>query len=286
MNQLVTLNSVEKKINNFSLRPINLTIEPNTILTIVGDNGSGKSTLLKLMMGLIQPDNGEINMFGVNIASKEQNNWKSRVAYLPQTVFGYDSYKGNHLYRLISRWYPNWDEKLFQTIITDLQIPLDTSFNRLSPGMQQKLNIALTIPRGVNLLILDEPTNSIDIPSKKYIVDLLTSWIDGSERAMIMTSHHAEDIETLADYIMLLRNGMLLGTFEKEELLSKYRRFWINDWSHLPSKLPGEIVREQYSFVSDNALETEMFLKDNNIHWHEDTAVDLKEIITFALQSE
>src|SRR5699024_2691825 len=97
----------------------------------------------------------------------------------------------------------------------------DRRYSKLSQGVQQKLTLALTIARGTKLLILDEPMTFLDIPSKKYFTDLFVEWLEDShgDRSIILTSHHAEDIQKLADYIYLLRSGEPLGFYEKDELI-------------------------------------------------------------------
>src|SRR5690625_4582536 len=217
MYSMIEINGVRKVIDHFTLGPVQLTIEPGTVTALVGDNGSGKSTLIKMIMNLVRPTEGDINVFGHN--NREVDVWKQQIAYQPQTTIGYDAFNGNHLKELVSRWYPTWDENLFQRIVTDLKIPLNIRFSKLSQGVQQKLTLALTISRGTTLLILDEPMTFLDIPSKKYITNLLVEWLEQNDgtRSIILTSHHAEDIEKLADYIYLLRGGEPLGLYEKED---------------------------------------------------------------------
>src|SRR5690625_2434368 len=163
MKQIITLTDVEATVDKFTIGPINLAINPNTVTAIIGDNGSGKSTLLKTIIGLIHTNKGGIHLRGSNI-NDHHHVRRKQIAYLPQNIFGYDSFNGKNLSKLISRWYATWDERLFQQIVTDLQVPLHITFNKLSPGNQRKLSFALTIARGANLLILDEPMNNIDIP--------------------------------------------------------------------------------------------------------------------------
>lgn len=283
MNTFISMTNIQKQVDDFSLGPVTITIEPGTITAFVGDNGSGKSTILKMMMNLVHADTGTIHAFGLPVDGDDET-WKQRIAYQPQTTVGYDAFTGNHLREFISHWYPLWDEKLFHEMIGELQIPLDKRFSKLSQGVQQKLTLALTIARGASLLILDEPSTFIDIPAKKYITELLVDWIDAGERSIILASHQAEDIKKLADYLVLLRGGEFLGQLEKDELVERYQRYWINSWDNLPPVIPGELARESYSFLSGNRKKTEMFLQANGVMWEKNVAVDLEEIIAHILQ--
>lgn len=155
MNGWLDIVQLQKRVDNFHLGPIDLAIEPGSIITLVGNNGSGKSTLLKLIMNLAIPDTGNIKVFD-KFVSGENESWKTQIAYLPQTTIGYDPYTGNQLKSLIAPLYPNWDDALFTEMVQSFDIPLEKRYEKLSQGVQQKLNLALTIPRNTPLLLLDE----------------------------------------------------------------------------------------------------------------------------------
>lgn len=285
MDPFIEVDYITKQIDHFCLGPVQLSIEPGTVTALIGDNGSGKSTLIKMMMNLVHPKEGTITAFGHNVQNTTEV-WKEQVAYLPQTAIGYDTFNGLHLKKLISRWYPTWDETLFKQIVTDLNIPLNHTFSKLSQGVQQKLLLALTISRGTKLLILDEPMTSLDIPSKKYITDVLIEWLEQKDgyRSIILASHQAEDIKRLADYLYLLRGGEPIGFFEKDHLIEQFQRYWISDMERLPPfKMPGEIKRDEYSSLSQNRQQTEMFLKKHHIDWVKSESVDLEDIIALKL---
>lgn len=281
MNNFLSIKDVTKEIDHFNLGPINLTIEPGTVTALVGDNGSGKSTLLKMMMNLVNPDSGTIEAFG-QFLHEEKEDWKTFVAYQPQTVIGFDAFTGNDLRELISHWYPNWDQKLFIQMIKELNVPLDKKFINLSQGVQQKLSLALTLPRNTKLLILDEPTSFMDIPSKKLMIDLLTEWMEQEDRAIILASHQAEDIKKLADYIILLRGGKQLASVEKDVLTEQYRKYWFpNELKGSP--IPGEISRTGNELISNDATATETYFEVHHMKPINSSSMDLEEIITLLL---
>lgn len=281
MEPWMVITQLEKKIDDFKLGPIDLRIEPGTITALVGNNGSGKSTLMKLMMNLAKPDMGNIKLFGKFVYGYDET-WKKLVAYQPQTMLGYDTFTGETLKNLIAPLYPYWDEALFKEIVQAFDIPLTKRFGKLSQGAQQKLGLALTIARNADLMILDEPTSYIDIPSKKALTDILVHWMEQGNHAIIITSHQAEDIRKLADYITVLNNGKMVGIFEKEQLAETYKRYWIHDT--LPERrVPGEIKRESKQIISSQPEATELFLKNHYIDWSNRAALELDEIISLLL---
>lgn len=278
---LINVSHLGKKIDNFHLGPIHFTIEKGTITALVGNNGSGKSTLLKLIMNLVKPDQGTIHINNM-LTSDEKEQWKQWIAYQPQTIIGYDPFTGKHLQELISNWYPHWDEQLFHEVVERLHVPLDQPFEKLSPGAKQKLSFALTIARQTPILILDEPTAHIDIPSKKIMIDILIEWMEDGEKAIMIASHQGDDIKKLADFLCILHNGDMVGHYEKSTLMEKYISYWIET---LPMKesIPGVVTHQGQRIISNEPEKTEQFLKKHRIKWHNREAIDLEDIITLIL---
>lgn len=281
MNTWIDVKQVKKNVDDFRLGPINLTIEPGTITALVGNNGSGKSTLLKMMMNLVKPDTGEISVFN-QVVTGEDESWKQHIAYQAQTAIGYDVFTGKILKDLVSRWYPNWHDDRFRKMVDLLQIPLNKRYGKMSQGDQQKLRLALTIATNARILILDEPTSFIDIPSKKILIDLLVDWMDEDERAMIIASHQTEDIHKLADYITVLQNGQLLGTYEKEELTTNYQHYWVTE-ELPPVAIPGEVSRDHKRIISNQPEMTEQYFNTYHIAWTDRQNLELEEVITLLL---
>lgn len=281
MKPFVEITQVKKKIDNFHLGPINLTIEPGTITSLVGNNGSGKSTLMKLMMNLANTDSGSINLFNQNVSGDEEQ-WKSFVSYQSQKMIGWDAFTGENLKCFIAPLYEHWDEQLFQRIVEHFAIPLNQRFSKLSQGSQQKLTLALTIPRNTPLILLDEPTAYLDIPAKTHLMDILVEWMDQGERSIIIASHQIEDIKKLSDYLFVLRNGEMVGNFEKEALTERYKRYWLRS-ELTESSIPGEVFRDRVQVVSNHPKETEHYLREKGLQWTNQSSLDLEEIITLLL---
>src|SRR5699024_9971925 len=94
------------------------------------------------------------------------------------------------------------------------------------------------------------------------LIDILIDWMDQDERSILFASHQADEIKRIADYIVILRDGKIVGHYEKEQLIESYKRFWLND--SLPnSPIPGEVSRELTSFISAHPEQSESFLKEN-----------------------
>lgn len=281
MQPWITLSDVEKTIDHFHMGPLTINFEPGSITALIGTNGAGKSTFCKMLMHIAKQDDGDIHVCGVN-TREEGDKWKHYIAYQPQKPIGYNVYTGRQLQTFISMWYPNWDDQVFQNVVQQMDIPLNQKYERMSEGAQQKLLFALTIAKGTDILLLDEPTAHMDIPSKKLVIDLLTSWMDEKERMIIISSHQIDDIKKLSDYLCVLRNGKIINTFEKEALHASYKQYWFRD--PLPTEsIPGERMRQGQMLVSEDAIATEVFLEQQGVQWETEAHVELEEIITHQL---
>ncbi|TFB14600.1 ABC transporter ATP-binding protein [Filobacillus milosensis] len=281
MNSVIELNNVSKTIDEFELGPLNMAIEPGLITAVVGSNGAGKSTFIKMLMNLVKPNNGQIRMLSEDIQNNEH--WKDQVAYLPQRFTGYDPYTGKQLKVLISNFYPTWDDHLFEEIVEAFDVNLSKKFSKLSQGMQQKLALSLTIARNTDIMILDEPTSDMDIPSKQKLMAILVEWMERGNRSLIFASHQTDEIRKLADTIAIIQDGQMLGHFEKEELSQAYTQYWITE--PLPEEpLPGEKKRKNSrTIITDNEIELELQLSQHQLEWSHKEKLDIEEAITLML---
>lgn len=278
---LIELKEVSKQIDDFRLGPISIAVEPGTITAFVGNNGSGKSTLLKLIMNLANLDRGEIRVNGKPVDGKDES-WKKDITFQPQRAVGWDAYTGTDLKKLIAPLYTKWDEVLFERMIALFNVPLDKRFDKLSPGMQQKLSLSLSLPRSTDILILDEPTASLDIPSQKLVMDLLVDWMEKEDRVIILTTHQPETLRKLADYLLLLQNGQVVGRYEKDLLITGFRRYWLKEMPALP--VPGELSRSGKQLISENPDVTERYFMEQESDIIDDNALELEEIISLLLK--
>lgn len=281
MEYAIAIQNVQKSVGDFQLKSLDLEIEKGTITALIGKNGAGKSTILNMIMHLMKADRGEIQVLGQSVAAADES-WKTKIAYLPQTPAMILPFTGQEMRNLIAQWYSTWDESYFQKIVTLFGINLRTKFNKLSPGAQQQLNLALAIARNTDILILDEPTAYLDIPSKKLLNDLLVEWMDSAERTIILATHQIEDIQKLADVLVILKGGQITDQYEKETLTETYKRYWFSQALECKA-VPGEVERKGNSLVTNKPIEAEIFLGQENIDWTTVQSLALDEMITILL---
>lgn len=277
----IKVKELHKFIDDFHLGPINFTVEAGTVTAIVGANGSGKSTLIKTMMNVWKRTEGLIEFFDQDVTRSDD--WKRNVAYQSQKIEGYDIYTLTEMKSFIKMWYPQFDEDLFEDMVNTFQLPKNKPFHKLSEGMQQKMALSLTIPRQTDVMILDEPTAAIDIPAKKYIMDLLVNWLDRGERSIIFASHEADDIKKLADYLLIIKDGKQIEYVEKETLIERYTKLILS--KPVAEKLATELDRshDQREVILE-AGEVKQLHQDIKENIISELRPDLEELISALLK--
>ena len=194
--------------NGRGISTINLEISQGEILGILGPNGAGKTTLLKCMSGLIKPDSGTIEFFGIDLTS----NFKKAIQPVSSLIGpaqGYEHMTAYQNLKLISRFYPNiplsrLDKVLEMTGLLEYKHEKIMSF---SMGMKQRYGIASVLLSNPRFIILDEPTNGLDIDGILLLQNLIKDISNQSGVTFVISSHHLSEIEKWCTRFCFLHNG-------------------------------------------------------------------------------
>jgi ABC-2 type transport system ATP-binding protein len=186
---------------------LTLTINQGSIYGLLGKNGAGKSTLLKNMVGTLFPVEGEVLINGMS-PKKRQPSFLQTVYYIPEDVFvpplTIKQYKN-----LFAPFYPQFNEDNFYKYLATLDVSVDGKLNKLSFGQQKKFVIAFALACNTKILLMDEPTNGLDIPSKTQFRKLIAS-VMYDDRIIFISTHQIRDLENMIDNVIIVDNGDLL----------------------------------------------------------------------------
>lgn len=195
---------------------INLEIDNGKIIGLLGKNGTGKTTLIKLINDLLVKDNGSIKINGKTIGIDT----KRCIAYLPERTYLDKSMSVKKVLDYFSDFYDNFDKDKAIKLLKDLNIDLEQKLNKMSKGMQEKVQLVLVMSRKADLYILDEPLGGVDPATRDYILDtILTNFNDGA--SVIISTHLISDIERILDEVIFINDGKIILHENSDELRRK-----------------------------------------------------------------
>ena len=199
-----------------ALNKVSLEIPEGRIIGLLGKNGAGKSTLIKLINDLLVLDEGSILFEGkpIGVYSKEH------ISYLPERTYLDKTMKVSEVIKLFKEFYKDFNEEKALKLLKDLDLDIETRINKMSKGMQEKLQLVLVMSREASLYILDEPLGGVDPATRDYILDtILTNFKEGS--SIIISTHLISDIERILDDVLFIDKGKIVLSSSADSLRKK-----------------------------------------------------------------
>lgn len=206
--------------NKSIIRNFNMTLQPGTVCGLLGKNGAGKSTLLYLICGLLKPDSGSIDFKG-------HNPIKHEVAFLEDVMivpeeFSLPNMKLADYVRVNAPFYPNFSQSDMNDYLSIFDLDPEAHLGKCSMGQKKMAIISFALACNTSLLILDEPTNGLDISAKRAFRKAVAKNMT-DEKCIIISTHQVLDVEKILDHVCIIDNtGVLLNTsmFEVSKHLS------------------------------------------------------------------
>jgi ABC-2 type transport system ATP-binding protein len=193
-------------------------LAPGSIVGLLGKNGAGKTSLLKLMIGLLRPTEGTVRILDQQ-PSERQPSLLRDIYFLPEE-FHQPSISIKDYLKANAGFYPRFDEELFKRSISDFELPENRRMNQLSYGQKKKFLIAFGLSTKCRLMVLDEPTNGLDIPSKTIFRKVMAGSLD-EDQLVIISTHQVRDVENLIDRVLMLEKGKFIMQKNIYEISSK-----------------------------------------------------------------
>ncbi len=249
---MVNLNLVDKKIGKFALHHISFSFPMGYILGIIGRNGAGKTSLLNLILGLYKQDAGEINVFGKAYEEAEKD-IKNDIGYvLAEELFCNDislQENGN----LFGQFYEAYDAEVLKCYCERFGLHMKKKLKHLSKGERLKYQFAFALAHKPKLLILDEPTANFDPEFREEFFRVITEFVEDGMHSVILATHLTQDLDKIADYVLMLDKGRVVFYKDKEALSEEYRLVGGEDYKiNLISK--DKIVYKEKSEYGSKAL--------------------------------
>ena len=201
-------------------RDADLSLRPGAICGLLGLNGAGKSTLLRLIAGLLFPSSGRVSVLGHEPARRKPA-FLSSLFVLPEEL-NVPGITDREYVAARASFYPDFDGPRLERHLEELEVPRGRKLSSLSHGQQKKFLLSFGLATNATLLMLDEPTNGLDIPSKGLFRRLVAEALE-DDRIFLVSTHQVRDVEALIDSILVLHEGEVLFHESVSEVSNRTR---------------------------------------------------------------
>lgn len=204
----------EQVFHDFSLQ-----LNENNIYGLLGKNGTGKSTLLYLIAGLLRPSHGEVFIDGI-LSSARRPEILQELFIVPEE-FDMPAMTLDQYVKIHKPFYPNFSQEVLENCLKDFEMPTAMKLQSLSMGQKKKVFMSFALASGTRLLLMDEPTNGLDIPSKMQFRRVVANNMT-DDRTLIISTHQVHDVESLLDHILILSQSQLLLDASVSDICDRY----------------------------------------------------------------
>jgi ABC-2 type transport system ATP-binding protein len=243
---------------------LNLRFEAGHVYGLLGKNGTGKSSLLLNIAGLLNPRKGHITVNGFTPFERLPV-FLEDVFMVPEEFYLPDIPVPDFI-KYYAPFYPRFNAEKFKNYIAVFEIPSDSTLQNMSYGQKKKVLISFALATNAKILLMDEPTNGLDIMSKSQFRKILAEALD-EERCIIISTHQVKDLENLIDRITIIDEGKILFDENIEEISKKLSfRFAYDDTDvatslYSESSLSGNVVVAPNTDGEESKLDLELLYK-------------------------
>jgi len=199
---------------------LSVKLHPGNIYGLLGKNGAGKSSLLRNMAGLLYPISGKIEVDGRQPGNR-QPSFLQDLFFIPEEI-DLPSITVEKYIETLAPFYPKFNETQFRNYLAEFEIPEGHKITNLSYGQKKKVLISFGLATNTKHLIMDEPTNGLDIPSKSQFRKVVAAALD-VHRIILISTHQVRDLDNLIDSIIILEDSKILLHHSLEEISEKLK---------------------------------------------------------------
>lgn len=217
MRKIVDVKGLKKSFGTFqALRNVTFTVEKGEVVGFIGPNGAGKSTTIRILLGMIQRDEGVATIFGKDVWN-DSLQIHERISYVPGDVSLWGNLTGGEIIDLLMKLHGRGDVKRRDELIERFDLDLRKKAKTYSKGNRQKVGLIAALAVDADLYIFDEPTSGLDPLMEQIFQDEIQK-IKERGKAVLLSSHILSEIEKLADKIVMIRQGDIVETGSLSDL--------------------------------------------------------------------
>jgi len=257
----------------------------------VGPNGAGKSTTIRMLLGLLAPDSGSIEVLGRPVPA-DVAAVKREVAFISDDMRLYGTATLAWHMKLVASIYPTWDAPYAAHLVKRFNLHPEQAAKGLSRGEQVKALLLLALARRPRLLVLDEPTSGLDPVARQELLTELMEIVRDDSRSILFSSHNTLDVERISDQIAFIDRGRLVDVRDKESFLERWRRLQLDvppgrTLPHLDGVVEVSMGERLATLTTDRySPGTEAALLAAGIRVHQQQRLSLEEIFVASVMAK
>ena len=220
--KMIQVDGLTKRYPSFVLNDVSLSLGQGRIMGLIGRNGAGKTTMLKSMLNMVSPNAGRIRLLEKDFPAEEIA-CKQELGVVLGEINFYMQQRLSAITKVTSRFYPAWDNNAYLRYMRLFELDEQKKVRELSSGMRVKYLIALALSHRARLLILDEPTSGLDPVARDDLLEIFRQLVKTGERSILFSTHITSDLDKCADDITYLKDGKVLATGEKQDVIAHFQ---------------------------------------------------------------
>lgn len=218
---VIEINNLKKSMGDFKLNIEKLEIKEGFVTGIIGTNGAGKTTLMKLIMNILNQEEGSIKIFGEDF-NKDKKHIKELIGYLGHETLYPEDFTLEDIKSTIGIFYENWDEKLFNYYTEEFNLNLNDKYKDLSKGLKAKFDLVMILSYHPKLIILDEPTANLDPIFRSEFLQVLQLQMEKDLSTVLYCTHITSDLDKIGDYFVVMDKGEIIFNEDSENIRNNY----------------------------------------------------------------
>ena len=206
-----------------ALDDVTLTVQPGTVMGLVGENGAGKTTLIKHVLGLLKAQQGTVSVFGMDPVSNPEA-VLSKIGYLSEEGDLPTWMRVHELMRYSAAFYPTWDDAYAMQLLDEFKLDPGAKLSKMSKGQRSRAGLLVAMAYRPQLLVLDEPSSGLDPIVRKDILGAIIRTIADDGRTVLFSSHLLSEVERVADQISMVKAGKILISDSLDNVKDNHHR--------------------------------------------------------------
>ena len=228
-----------------AVKGINLNVPKGSVYAFLGRNGAGKSTTIRMLLGLLEPTAGEIDVLGLDPVKKSLQ-IKNRIGYVGENQKMYDWMTIEEIIYFSGSFHSDWDKEFCDNLLKRFNLDKKVKLKNLSRGMYAQVALILALGHHPELLILDDPTMGLDTVVRRNFMEEIIGTLHEQDCTVFFSTHIIPEVENIADYIGIMKEGELVISMELEMLKQSVKQIRLLFKEKAPDELlvPGILKKE------------------------------------------